>query len=158
MAANPCPCGLAIRGREACQCTTVARSRYFGRLSGPLLDRIDIKVTMQGVPRTELLEPSSERETSATVAARVATARERQRSRLAGTPWKVNAEVPGAALRVRWPLPGATLAKAFSQTGPETGRGLDKVLRLAWTIADLRGLGIPGEPEVQLATLLRDAR
>lgn len=157
MAANPCPCGLAVRGRAACQCSTVARARYFGRLSGPLLDRIDIKVTMEGVPRTDLLEPPAGRESSAVVAARVAAARRRQRVRLAGTPWKVNAEVPGAALRIRWPLPNSILSKAFEQNGPETGRGLDKVLRLAWTLADLRDLKRPGQDEVILAALLRNA-
>jgi magnesium chelatase family protein len=94
LAANPCPCGMASgRGLE-CVCPPSARRRYLMRLSGPLLDRVDLQVEVFAVSRADLAygEPP---ETTAVVARRVAAARERQRARLGGTPWSCNGEVSG---------------------------------------------------------------
>jgi magnesium chelatase family protein len=159
MAANPCPCGQPLLGDNPCQCTTVARRRYLARLSGPLLDRMDLRVTMDPLTRADLLEPSAARESSARIAARVCQARARQARRYAGTPWSLNAHVPGSVLRQRWPLTRQAMQEATRSVSGSTatGRGLDKVLRLAWTVADLNGVDQPGVAEVDVANHVRDA-
>jgi magnesium chelatase family protein len=126
------------------------------RLSGPLLDRVDIRVDVLPVSRAAIADQESP-ETSAVVAERVAAARARARLRLAGTPWVCNGEVPGSWLRrtLRLP-PSATrdLDRALDR-GWLSARGYDRVLRLAWTEADLAGLERPGLDEVGRALLLR---
>ncbi|MDT0304660.1 YifB family Mg chelatase-like AAA ATPase [Streptomonospora wellingtoniae] len=136
LAANPCPCGKA---GTACTCTSVQRRRYLARLSGPLLDRVDLKVELQPVAHAELLADRAYAESSATVAKRVARARERSAARLAGTPWSTNAEVPGAELRRHFPVPPDALRilAAALERGEISARGLDRALRVAWTVADL---------------------
>ncbi|WP_055586941.1 YifB family Mg chelatase-like AAA ATPase, partial [Streptacidiphilus griseoplanus] len=141
LAANPCPCGRWSRRGAGCECTPAMVSRYQARLSGPLLDRVDLQVEVEPVTRVQLLERDATAETTATVAARVLAARERAAVRLSGTPWRGNAEVPGHELRTRWRLaPGALDdAEHQMQHGLLTARGLDRVLRVAWTVADLAG-------------------
>ena len=102
MAANPCPCARATAGRVDCTCTPSARHRYMARLSGPLLDRVDVKVEFLPVSRAELLSDRSFTEPGCVVAARVQAARERAAARLDGTPWRLNAEIPGRELRHRF--------------------------------------------------------
>ncbi|GAA4916043.1 YifB family Mg chelatase-like AAA ATPase [Streptomonospora salina] len=136
LAANPCPCG---KPGNACTCSSTQRRRYLSRLSGPLLDRVDLKVELQPVAHAELLADRSYAESSATVAERVAKARARAAARLAGTPWTTNAAVPGAELRRRFPVAPAAmgvLATAL-QRGEISARGLDRSLRVSWTLADL---------------------
>ncbi|HEY1627992.1 MAG TPA: YifB family Mg chelatase-like AAA ATPase [Streptosporangiaceae bacterium] len=156
LAANPCPCAKAAGPSEGCSCTASARRRYLGKLSGPLLDRVDVKVELLPLGRKELLNDRGLAESSETVAARVAAARERAAARLAGTPWRVNAEVPGSELRRDWP-PGrgalTTLERALER-GRITARGVVKVIRVAWTIADLTGTGRPGRDECDVALFL----
>jgi magnesium chelatase family protein len=155
LAANPCPCA-ATNGAQACSCPSSVRRRYLTRLSGPLLDRIDVRVDVLPVSRAALADPPPQ-ETTATVAARVANARARAAARLAGTPWRINADVPGTELRRRWPLPTSVTVPAdlaFTR-GRLTLRGYDRVLRIAWTLADLRDLGQPGADEVAEAVGLR---
>lgn len=96
-------------------------------------------------------------ETSAAVAARVGEARARAADRLDGTPWSVNSEVPGHELRTRWQVaPGAlAAAERDMERGLLTARGLDRVLRVAWTIADLAGRARPTAQDVDLALELR---
>ena len=90
LAANPCPCGKAGgRGLE-CTCTSLQRRRYFSRLSGPLLDRVDIQVEVAPVSASDLAHPARS-EPSAVVAQRVLRARRAAKHRLAGTPWRLNA-------------------------------------------------------------------
>src|SRR5690606_3290636 len=96
-AANPCPCGKGIGKGQHCQCTPLARRTYFGKLSGPLLDRIDVRVSLFPVNRVALAGPSGE--PTFEVAQRVSVARQRQRERWSGRPWLVNADVPGSVLR-----------------------------------------------------------
>ncbi|RCV47612.1 YifB family Mg chelatase-like AAA ATPase [Marinitenerispora sediminis] len=142
LAANPCPCGKPGRG---CVCPSLVRRRYLTRLSGPLLDRVDLKVELQPVARAELLADQAFAESSETVAARVRDARGRAARRLAGTPWSTNAQVPGAELRRRFPVPGdavRVLAAALDR-GEISARGVDRVLRTAWTLADLAGRAVP---------------
>ena len=146
LAANPCPCARAGSRPGACTCTPMARRRYLGRLSGPLLDRVDVKVEVLPVGRAELLGDSATAEPSPVVAGRVAAARQRTARRLSGTPWQLNAEVPGSELRRRFPpAPGALapLERAM-ELGEISARGVDRVLRVSWTLADLAGRQRPG--------------
>ncbi|MFK5634779.1 YifB family Mg chelatase-like AAA ATPase [Ornithinimicrobium sp. LYQ103] len=154
LAANPCPCGS---GGGLCTCPPRRRAGYFGRLSGPLLDRIDLKVGVSAVARADLaLGPG---ECTAAVAERVARARERQRARWRETPWSLNAEVPGSVLRHdRFQLPRADrrpLDEALDR-GTLTLRGLDRRLRVAWTLSDLADLQRPGRAQVRHALHLRE--
>jgi magnesium chelatase family protein len=153
LAANPCPCAKASSGGAGCGCSPAARRRYLGRLSGPLLDRVDVKVTLQPVNRQEMLYDRAYAETSAVVAQRVADARERMAHRLAGAPWRLNAEIPGAELRRSYALaPGALrpLERAM-ELGQVSARGADKIVRVAWSLADLAGRPRPGSEEVKTA-------
>jgi magnesium chelatase family protein len=157
LAANPCPCGRHSRRGEGCECTPTMVSRYQARLSGPLLDRVDLQVQVAPVTRIELMERDTPAENTATVAARVLAARERAAARLADTPWRTNAEVPGHTLRTRWRLaPGALIdAERELERGVLTARGLDRVLRVAWTVADIAGRDHPTRLDVRTALVLR---
>lgn len=153
LAANPCPCARAAGPSGGCRCSPAARRRYLGKLSGPLLDRVDVKVELMPVGKTELLNDKGFAESSQVVATRVAAARERAAQRLSGTPWRLNAEVPGAELRKSWPpKPGAmTIVERALDRGTISARGVVKVVRVAWTIADLTGIGCPGRDECHSA-------
>lgn len=155
LAANPCPCGRLADKGTGCTCAPMARRRYFARLSGPLLDRIDVQLDVLPVTSTERHEDRPG-ESTAVVAARVAAARRAAAERLAGTPWRTNAEVPGSWLREHRPGPAVhrDLDRALD-SGALSLRGRDRVLRLAWTLADLAGAGAPGGSEVGQALLLR---
>lgn len=154
LAANPCPCGRAVGKGVACTCTSLDRRRYFGRISGPLLDRVDVQVEVPAVRRAEL---RGDAESTAEVAARVAAARAAQTDRWAGTPWRVNAEVPGRVLRERLrPDPEMLgLVDDGLDRGTLTLRGADRVLRVAWTLADLAGQAAPDRGAVGRAVALR---
>jgi magnesium chelatase family protein len=154
LAANPCPCAKpATPGGTGCRCSPAARRRYLGRLSGPLLDRVDVKVQLQPVSRRDMLYDRKFAEPSAVVAQRVAAARERCAVRLSGTPWRVNAEVPGAELRRSFPpQPGALKSLERSmELGQVSARGADKIVRVAWSLADLGAKDRPGPDEINLA-------
>jgi magnesium chelatase family protein len=149
LAANPCPCARASGAKGACVCTPVVRRRYLGRLSGPLLDRVDVKVEFLPVGRAELLSDGRSAEPSSVVAARVAEARQRAAHRLAGTSWRLNAQVPGGELRRRFPpAPGALKPLEHAiDLGEISARGVDRVLRVSWTLADLAGKPRPDADE-----------
>jgi magnesium chelatase family protein len=149
LAANPCPCARGGGAHSKCTCTPTARRRYLGRLSGPLLDRVDVKVELLPVGRAELLSDSRAAETSSVVAERVAAARERMARRLAGTPWRLNAQVPGSEMRRRFtPARGALVPlERAMDLGEISARGVDRVLRVSWTLADLAGKPRPGPDE-----------
>ncbi len=156
LAANPCPCGRAVGKGTDCECAPIARRRYLGRLSGPLLDRVDLQVEVLPVSRAEMATETP-RETTVEVAARVHAARSAQRERWAGSPWTSNGEVPGSLLRDRWRLAPRTtreLDQAMDR-GLLTVRGYDRVLRVAWTVADLEGVTSPDRDHVGLALGLR---
>lgn len=157
LAANPCPCGRFSQTNDHCDCPPAAIRRYQARLSGPLLDRVDLRVEVDRVTRRELTASGARGEATATVADRVRTARERASARLAGTPWRTNSEVPGRELRSRWQAaPGAMDdAERSLERGALSARGLDRVLRVAWTVADLSGHDRPDATDVALALQLR---
>jgi magnesium chelatase family protein len=153
LAANPCPCAKMAGRPEGCSCSPAARRRYLGRISGPLLDRVDVKIELEPVGRNELLNDRNLAESSRTVARRVLLARERAAHRLRGTPWRLNAEVPGSELRRTWaPAPGslAVLERSLER-GQISARGVVKVVRVAWTIADLAGKPRPTRDECNAA-------
>jgi magnesium chelatase family protein len=159
-AANPCPCGLAMSSHGACTCSPRSRSAYLGRMSGPLLDRIDLRVDVAPVGPAELLSAAAgglANESTAQVAERVRQARERAGRRLRDTPWRLNAQVPARFLRAQWPLKPESLegAEQALECGVLTARGLDRVLRVAWTLADLAGRDRPGRTEVDTALSFR---
>jgi magnesium chelatase family protein len=157
LAANPCPCGRHTLQGAGCECPASVIRRYQGRLSGPLLDRVDLRVRVERVTRGDLLGRGGRGEATAVVADRVRAARDRAAARLTGTPWRLNCEVPGQELRTRWrPVAGA-LAQAERDVdrGLLTARGLDRVLRVAWTVADLRGRDRPDALDVAVALELR---
>ncbi|MEU3982214.1 YifB family Mg chelatase-like AAA ATPase [Streptomyces sp. NPDC026672] len=157
LAANPCPCGRFSQRDALCECPPSAIRRYQARLSGPLLDRVDLRVEVDPVTRAELTEPGARGESTATVAGRVRAARERAAARLAGTPWRTNSEVPGRELRTRWHAMTGAMDEAERnlERGVLTARGLDRVLRVAWTVADLVGHDRPDATDVALALQLR---
>ncbi len=156
LAANPCPCGQAGQPGGQCQCPPFRVRQYRDRISGPILDRIDIHQQLQPLRRSLVHPLAGATESSAVVAARVAEARARQRARLSGLGWMTNAEVPGPALRSVLPLPqGLELLDEAVTRGSLSARGIDKCLRLAWTCCDLIGKDVPTRTEVRLALALR---
>jgi magnesium chelatase family protein len=143
-AANPCPCGHLGDPRRACRCSSVAVERYQARLSGPLLDRIDLHVHAGPVRAEDLSNgPPADAERSVTVRARVITARERQRERQGrlGLHAAVNARLAGEELAVAAPLD--LEARKFLTRAAErlalTARAYHRVIRVARTVADLDG-------------------
>ncbi|MET9249388.1 YifB family Mg chelatase-like AAA ATPase [Nonomuraea sp. NPDC003709] len=153
MAANPCPCAQAEDQGDTCKCTPTIKRRYLGRLSGPLLDRIDMKVTVVRSSRRELLADRQFVETSKTVAKRVLLARERAAKRLTGTPWRTNAEIPSSLLHSDYRPSNEAMKPMTSclDSGTLTARGLDRVVRVAWTLADLADKDTPEEDETNAA-------
>ncbi|MFJ9121724.1 YifB family Mg chelatase-like AAA ATPase [Streptomyces sp. NPDC102394] len=157
LAANPCPCGRFSQTDDFCECPPSAVRRYQARLSGPLLDRVDLRVEVDRVTRAELTLRGARGESTATVADRVRSARQRASARLAGTPWRTNSEIPGRELRSRWHAASGAMDEAERnlERGVLTARGLDRVLRVAWTVADLVGHDRPDATDVALALQLR---
>lgn len=157
MAMNPCPCGsYGVRG-ESCTCPPIAIRRYAHKLSGPLRDRIDIDLQMSRVAAQAI---GSERGavTSAQARERVGAARDRALRRWAQTPWRTNAEVSGAWLRQgdhRIPIEARAPLDRALQLGALTLRGYDRVLRLAWTVADIAGAPMPTAEHIGRALYLR---
>jgi magnesium chelatase family protein len=156
MAANPCPCATAA-GDTACTCSPLERRRYQARLSGPLLDRIDLRVSLPTVTRAAWLDATERPEQTAAVARRVRAARATAAERLSGTGLSTNSQVPGRLLRERWPVPrpALLLAERALERGALSVRGFDRVLRVAWTLADLAGRPVPGGDEVAEALGMR---
>lgn len=140
LAANPCPCGKASAKGDKCTCSSLRRRNYLQRLSGPLLDRIDIQIEVMALS-SSALRGLGQGEPSSQVAARVAQARAHARRRLADTPWSLNSQVPGYWLRG----PQADLdaqVLGLLELAMRAGlslRAIDRVLRVAWSIADLQG-------------------
>lgn len=158
MALNPCPCGnYGVRGAE-CTCPSLAIRRYSTRLSGPLRDRVDIELHVSRVSAARAMIGDRTEVTSERARARVMQARERAVSRWRGTPWVRNSDVPGARLR-QLDLRIAAEARAPLDRALERGaltlRGYDRVLRLAWTMADLAEVDSPGREEIGRALFLK---
>jgi magnesium chelatase family protein len=157
LAANPCPCGQDGSVAGQCQCTPMMRRRYRDRVSGPIRDRIDIHRTMTPPSRPELAAALSRARSTRELAGVVAAARQRQRVRLADSPWRVNSDVPGAELRKQWPIDESarTCLEGQLRSQKLSARSADRVLGLSWTIADLRRHDVPDAEDVELALALR---
>ncbi|WP_197380917.1 YifB family Mg chelatase-like AAA ATPase [Mycolicibacterium mengxianglii] len=153
LAANPCPC--APTDPRECICAPAAKRRYLGKLSGPLMDRVDLRVELQPVRTTAFSTEDSE--PTAAVRARVAAARDAATARWKRHGISTNAEVSGALLRRRY-RPAAS-AMAPLRTALDRGvlsiRGVDRSLRVAWTLADLAGRTIPDLDDVATALSFR---
>lgn len=156
MAANPCPCGRSTGRGIDCTCTPLQKMRYSARLSGPLMDRVDLKVPVLPVSRADLLDGRGG-EPSERVRERVLAARSMAIARFADSPWSVNADVPGMLLRSTYAVhrDGMALISDELGRGRLSARGVDRVLRVAWTLADLAGIEQPGAAEVAGAVSLR---
>jgi len=154
LAANPCPCGRGLGDGADCSCSSVQRRRYSARISGPLADRIDLRLRVRRPAASALVDDG---EPTAVVADRVRQARDRMRARWLSSGWQVNADVPGPALRRDWPPEERAtliLSRAVSR-GALTLRGADRVLRVGWTLADLAGRGRPDADDIARAIALR---
>jgi len=159
VACNPCPCGgyAGGMGGNQCSCDEPKRRRYQRRVTGPVQDRIDIvRQVLPPLGSSEPL-PGEVRERSREVRARVAAARERQRERFAGRGWRLNSQIPSAALAAEWPLPDVARRRLDAElyAGRLSRRGAVRAHRLAWTVADVRGAGAPDEADVDTALRLR---
>ncbi|MFD1935116.1 YifB family Mg chelatase-like AAA ATPase [Nonomuraea mangrovi] len=132
-----CPCA------GSCSCTPAVRRRYLERLARPM-PYVEVRAQLERPARVV-----GRGEPSAVVAVRVSEARERAAARLAGTPWRTNAEVPAAELRTRFPdAPDAiALLDQAVCTGRITSATFPRLLRVAWTLADLRGAHQPSEED-----------
>ncbi|GAA0721924.1 YifB family Mg chelatase-like AAA ATPase [Dactylosporangium roseum] len=156
MAANPCPCA---REQQSCRCPSLVRRRYLARLSGPLMDRVDLQVDLDPV-RSAALFGTEDVEPSKAVAARVLQARAAAAERW--TPHaRSNGEAPSALLRHRrFRLPAQILQplrQAMDQ-GRLSARGFDRVIRVAWTAADIDGRSTPDAGDVREALQVRSRR
>lgn len=153
LAANPCPCAPA--DARNCICSAMQKRRYLAKLSGPLLDRVDLRVPMHSVRAGAFAADQSE--SSAAVRARVRAARSAAAERWRSDGFTTNAEVSGAALR-RGFRPG-TAAMAPLRTALDRGllsiRGAHRLMRVAWTLADLAGRTSPSTDDVSLALSFR---
>lgn len=155
LAANPCPCGrFAGRGR-GCQCTSLQVRRYLAKLSGPLLDRVDIRLAVETPTRAELSDPSNE--SSDAIRLRVIRAREIAAERFAQYPFKLNSQIPPSLLRdqFRPTKEGMALLHSLLDREELSARGFHRTIRLSWSVADLTGLSVPGKDEVERALSLR---
>lgn len=157
LAANPCPCGRRTGRGSECSCSVPAVRRYAARLSGPILDRIDVRLWLTRPTAAELASMDVG-EASTVVQTRVREARDRARRRFAEQGWRTNSAAPVAALRRRWPVsPEAADLLADIERRAENLRGPDRVLRLAWSVADLAGHDRPQADDVARALSLRGA-
>jgi magnesium chelatase family protein len=156
LAANPCPCAKPA-GDKHCECSSVVRRRYIGRLSGPLMDRVDLQVKLDPVRSFTLLDETGS-EPSTVVAKRVVEARAVAAARWSAYGARSNATVPSIVLR-RMPfrLPKYVLQSATTamDRGQLSARGHDRVLRVAWTMADLDGRDRPDTGDVNEALEMR---
>ncbi len=156
LAANPCPCGkFTGRGRN-CTCTSQQVRRYLGKLSGPLMDRIDLRVLVEPVGRVDMARTDLG-ESSASIRARVIAARAIASARFADHGWSLNSQIPSRALRTIFAPERAAMNFLHDELDKEhiTARGLHKIIRLAWTLADLHGHPTPILGDVTQAHRLR---
>ena len=139
-AANPCPCGFLGHPTRACRCMPSEVARYQGKLSGPLMDRIDLHVPVEPL-ESEVLFQRDRAEDSKTVRKRVESARRFQLARYEGETFRCNAELGGPAIRQAAKL--SPRARSMLWTAVDSlslsGRAHDRLLKVARTIADLEG-------------------
>ena len=156
LAANPCPCGLNVGSGTQCRCSVAQRRNYMARLSGPLLDRIDLQIQVDR-PRSAAAALGPPGESSATIRARVLEARAAQGQRLKRWDLRTNSQAPLQLLTGELRLSAGSTREidAALDRAAISLRGYLRVLRLAWTIADLMHQDRPGADEVDAALQLR---
>jgi magnesium chelatase family protein len=157
LAANPCPCGKFTGKGLACSCSSVQVRRYLGKLSGPLMDRIDMRITVEPVGRADISSQTLG-EPSAVIAERVLAARAIAAQRFAGRGFTLNSQIPARDLRTDFKPDRQAMAFLHDELDRErlTARGLHKVIRLGWTLADLAGRNQPTRDDVTQAYALRE--
>ncbi|MBZ0165410.1 MAG: ATP-binding protein, partial [Candidatus Omnitrophica bacterium] len=139
-AMNPCPCGYLTHPRKACQCGSTQIQRYLGRISGPLLDRIDIHLEVPPLPREKMMD-NRPQELSVHIKRRTVAARQRQSQRFAGSATQTNAQMNSQQLLDICRLDNETLTllrDAIEQLNL-SARAHDKIVKISRTIADLEG-------------------
>jgi magnesium chelatase family protein len=156
-AANPCPCGFDGEPGRSCSCRSDRVDAYRQKLSGPLMDRIDIRLRVPRLTRQELLG-ADEAEPSTAVRERVVRARALQRERNAPYGFGSNARLPGPVARraVRLDGPARRLLERAVEALALTGRGFDRAIKVARTIADLDGAAEVQERHLAEALSFRD--
>lgn len=154
MAANPCPCGYAYGNGERCTCKEKDRIKYFSRLSGPILDRIDIQIE---VPPVERINPgmAPSGESSHAIRLRVIEARQTAQERFHEFGWVCNAQATGTWLRANTSTKAIELVNHALASERLSLRGADRAMRLAWTLADLSGKTSPGPEEMMQGISMR---
>lgn len=157
LAANPCPCGKYSGRGRSCTCSALQIRRYLQKLSGPLLDRIDIRTFVETPSRSEMAS-TEVGESSALVRARVIDARAASQARFADCEWSINSQIPASALRHRFKATKEAMALLHNELENErvSARGFHKVMRVAWSIADSRGHDIPTRDDAENAFALRE--
>lgn len=153
LASNPCPCGWAIGKALRCTCSPLASRKYRERLSGPILDRIDLRIELEPLSQADLLRTG---ESSLQIAERVARARARSAERFRNHPWSINSEIPAVALRSEFAPERKAISPLYQALDNEeiTVRGLHRIQRVAWSIADLRGEVAPSHDSINRALAL----
>jgi magnesium chelatase family protein len=157
LAANPCPCGKFTGRGLGCSCSSLQVRRYLGKLSGPLMDRIDMRIAVEPVGRTDIASTELG-ESSAVIAQRVLAARSVARERFAGRGFELNNAIPARSLRTDFKPDRSAMNFLHDHLDRQllTARGLHKVIRLSWTLADLAGRNQPTLADVMKAYTLRE--
>jgi magnesium chelatase family protein len=152
LAANPCPCGRLVGRGRGCTCTSVQVRRYLHRLSGPLLDRIDITMKVDALDRSAFQGVGSEI-SSAILRERVQSARALASERFRDESFKLNADIPSEALRGRYRPEKRAMTRLLDllDEGAISARALHRIIRLGWSFADLSGKERPGDEEISRA-------
>jgi len=135
---NPCPCGYRGTRSSECRCHDIAVAKYVSKLSGPLLDRIDMQIEIAPVGFDDMVRPQAA-ESSQAIRARVLAARERQHRRFEGAAISSNAAIPASTVRRYCALDEAAM-RLLTHAGTKrqfSARALDRIVRVARTIADL---------------------
>lgn len=157
LAANPCPCGMfSGRGRN-CICSSHQVRRYLSKLSGPLMDRIDLRVEVEPLGRVQLMH-NELGTSSAEIRQRVMKARSFASRRFVNESWTLNAQIPSRALRTVYQPEAKAMNFLHSELDKEhiSARGLHKIMRTAWSIADLSQHAKPTLEDTQRAFALRE--
>lgn len=157
IAANPCPCGMWGQLGGECKCTPYQRVRYLARLSGPLMDRIDLQCRV-GRPKISDLTTEELPESSKTVRERVLAARERARYRWKDQGVVLNARIPSRILKQYLDSATKDRLDRLVGLGRISMRGADRICRVAWTVADLNGRDKPTNEDFGLGYSLRTSQ
>ncbi|MDU5247039.1 MAG: ATP-binding protein, partial [Varibaculum cambriense] len=157
IAANPCPCGMWGQLGEECKCTPYQRVRYLAKLSGPLMDRIDLQCQV-GRPKITDLTTTEVPESSKTVRERVLAARQRAQRRWKDQGVVLNARIPSRVLKHTLDAATKERLDRLVGAGRISMRGAERICRVAWTVADLHGRDKPSREDFGLAYSLKNSQ